>query len=66
LYAIYLPHGGNVTVELPAGKYGGVWWDASTGREIALAPIDVTAPSWTSPAAPGSGDWALLFKKNRS
>lgn len=65
LYAIYLPHGGNVTVELSAGKYEGVWWDASTGRKIALAPLNVTAPSWTSPAAPGSGDWALLLRNNR-
>jgi hypothetical protein len=65
LYAIYLPHGGNVTVELQPGKYEGIWWDASTGRKIALAPLNVTAASWTSPVAPGSGDWALLLRNNR-
>ena len=66
LYAIYLPHAGNVAVQLPAGKYEGVWWEASTGRKIALASLNVTAGSWTSPAAPGSSDWALLLSKGRA
>jgi hypothetical protein len=66
LYAIYLPHAGTVTVELPAGKYEGVWWEASTGRKIALASLNVAVGSWTSPVAPGSNDWALLLSKGRA
>jgi hypothetical protein len=66
LYAIYLPHGGNVTLELRAGKYEGVWWEASTGRKIELAPLNVTAASWTSPTAPGNNDWALLLSKSQA
>jgi hypothetical protein len=65
LYAIYLPHGGNVAVQLLAGKYAGVWWEASTGRKIALAPLSIATASWTSPVAPGSNDWALLLSKGR-
>jgi hypothetical protein len=65
LYAIYLPRGGSVTAQLDPGKYAGVWWDASTGRKIALASLNVTARSWTSPAASGSNDGALLLTKSR-
>jgi hypothetical protein len=63
LYAIYLPHGGNVTVQLQAGQYAGVWWDAVTGQKTNLPPLSVEAPLWTSPAAPGTNDSALLLSK---
>jgi hypothetical protein len=64
LYAIYLPHGGNVTVELQFGRYEGVWWDAHSGRKTALASINVSSAPWISPAAPGTNDWALLLNKS--
>src|SRR5271163_3578567 len=63
LYAIYLPHGGTVTVELQPGRYEGVWWDASTGEKTALPPLNVSSASWTSPPAPGSNDRALLLNR---
>jgi hypothetical protein len=61
LYAIYLPHGGNVTVQLEAGRYEGAWWNAETGEKTILAPFNASSTSWTSPAAPGTNDWALLL-----
>ncbi len=66
LYAVYLPHGGNVSAQIAQGSYDAAWWDAGTGRQIPLSPIRVTSGSWTSPAAPGNDDWALLLKKQKS
>jgi hypothetical protein len=63
LYAIYLPHGGNVTVQLQPGEYNGVWWNAVTGETIKLPELKVSAASWTSRAAAGSTDWALLLTR---
>ena len=63
IYALYLPHAGYVTVRIQPGQYGATWWEAATGRQIALPSFNVTAPSWTSPAAPGEGDWALLLRR---
>ncbi len=61
IYAVYLPHSGSVTVRLQSGRYGGTWWNAATGEKTALPSVSVTATSWTSPAAPGGNDWALLL-----
>lgn len=60
LYAIYLPKGGKVTVQLPLGEYRARWFDPANGEWI---PLDSPAhgPAWTSPPAPGHGDWALLL-----
>jgi len=66
LYAVYLAHGGNVSVQMAQGSYDAAWWDAGTGRQIPLSPIRVTSDSWTSPTAPGNDDWALLLKKQKS
>ncbi len=62
IYAVYLPRAGRVTVRLPPGQYSGTWWEATTGRESALPGFTVAAPNWTSPPAPGGGDWALLLR----
>ncbi|HXF27692.1 MAG TPA: putative collagen-binding domain-containing protein, partial [Bryobacteraceae bacterium] len=61
IYAVYLPHGGAVTVQLERGNYTSSWFDAFTGEKITLS--DVQGPSWTSPKAPSTGDWALLLLK---
>ena len=63
LYAVYLPHGGSVTVRSEPGRYDAAWWDPGTGRRVVLNPLHVNTASWTSPAAPGKDDWALLMKK---
>jgi Protein of unknown function (DUF4038)/Domain of unknown function (DUF5060) len=61
LYVVYLPMGGKVTVKLVPGRYQATWFNARSGRSTAL-PTAV-GPAWTSPAAPDSGDWALLLKR---
>jgi hypothetical protein len=66
IYAIYLPRAGSVTVRLEPGQYAGTWWEAATGTQVLLPPFRATARSWTSPAAPGGGDWALLLRRTRS
>jgi hypothetical protein len=63
LYAIYLAHGGNVTVELQPGKYEATWWDAVSGQTTNLPQLNVAGASWTSPTVPGDNDWALLLSK---
>ena len=62
-YAIYLPNSGNVTVRLEPGLYQATWWEAATGKQTPLPTVDAVASSWTSPQAPGSGDWALLVRR---
>lgn len=61
IYAIYLPHGGAVTVQLEPVSYTATWFNAFTGEKIALPGVQ--GPSWTSPKAPSAGDWALLLLK---
>ena len=63
IYAVYLPHGGQVTVQLQPGHYDAVWWNATTGNRTALPALNVPTPSWTSPTVPAGTDWALLLQK---
>jgi hypothetical protein len=59
-YAVYLPHGGQVTVQLQPGHYRTTWFSAMTGEKIELPAAD--GPLWTSPDAPDHNDWALLLQ----
>jgi hypothetical protein len=59
-YAVYLPRGGAVTVQLQAGHYQAYWFSAMTGEKIDLPPIK--GSSWTSPDTPDHNDWALLLQ----
>ena len=59
-YAVYLPHAGQVTVQLAPGRYRAYWFSATTGEKIDLP--DASGPSWTSPEAPDRNDWALLLQ----
>jgi hypothetical protein len=61
VYAVYLPHGGSVTLQLQSGRYGGAWFNPSTGEQLPLESIE--GRRWTSPAAPDARDWALLVKR---
>jgi Protein of unknown function (DUF4038)/Domain of unknown function (DUF5060)/Putative collagen-binding domain of a collagenase len=64
-YAVYLPHGGEVTVQLKPATYSVYWFSAVTGEKIELPPVVGQSPasqSWTSPAAPDGNDWALLLQ----
>jgi hypothetical protein len=62
-YAVYLPNAGNVTVRLEPGLYQATWWEAATGKQTPLPAVNAAASSWTSPRAPGGGDWALLLRR---
>jgi hypothetical protein len=62
LYAVYLPMGGSVTVKLEPGRYQASWFNARNGETSGLAVAD--GALWSSPAAPDSGDWALLLKRS--
>ena len=59
-YAVYLPHGGSVTVQLQAGHYHASWFSAMTGQTIDLPAV--SGPEWKSPEAPDQNDWALLIR----
>jgi hypothetical protein len=61
LYAVYLPRGGNVAVQLEPGRYTATWFNPRSGETKAAAAAE--GPSWTSPQSPDSGDWALLLLK---
>jgi hypothetical protein len=58
-YALYLPKGGPVTVQLMPGHYRAFWFSAATGEKLDLP--DVEGSSWTSPAPPDGNDWAILL-----
>ena len=60
-YAVYLPNAGKVTIQLAAGTYNGEWFSTMTGDRIPIGTAE--GPSWTSPAAPGRNDWALLLRR---
>jgi hypothetical protein len=68
VYAVYLPHGGKVTVRLEPGSYRAEWFNANSGQRFPLAE-DATGPSWTSPDPPDDSswatnhDWALLLQR---
>lgn len=61
LYALYLPFGGSISVKLEPGRYQAAWFNSRTGQTFPLAVAE--GPQWKSPAAPDSGDWALLLKR---
>jgi Protein of unknown function (DUF4038)/Putative collagen-binding domain of a collagenase len=63
IYAVYLPHGGRLTVRLKTGLYSAAWFNPSNGERIVLPPAQ--APMWTSPAAPNDKDWVLLLETKR-
>ena len=60
LYVIYLPNGGDVTIQLQSGHYTAYWFSAMTGEKIDLPPVE--GASWTSPSAPDRNDWAILLQ----
>jgi hypothetical protein len=47
VYAIYLPHGGKVSVRLEPGAYQAQWFNATSGQRVPIVP-DATGPAWTS------------------
>jgi hypothetical protein len=68
VYAIYLPRGGKVTVQLEPGIYEAEWFNAASGQRIPI-PHGATGPAWTSPDPPDYAGWgdgqdlAILLQK---
>jgi hypothetical protein len=68
IYAVYLPHGGGVTVRLQPGIYHATWFNAYSGQRLPVSG-DIEGPSWTSPEPPDdsswhkSHDWAILLQR---
>ena len=66
IYVVYLPHGGQTTVELQKGNYKAYLFSAVTGERIDLP--DVRDTPWTSPflpermGSPDTNDWAILLQ----
>lgn len=60
-YAAYLPNAGSVTLKLVPGRYRAEWFQAFTGVRSPAGIAEGT--EWTSPKAPGRGDWALLLRR---
>ena len=58
-YALYLPSGGNITVNLPAGSYSYGWWDPSNGYSGSLQNAGKISGGSQQLLSPGTGDWAL-------
>jgi hypothetical protein len=64
IYAVYLPRGGDVTLQLEPGNYEASWFSAFTGEKVLLPPVPLSAVgTWTSPKAPDRLDWALLLER---
>ncbi len=59
-YVLYLPHGGDATVQLQKGNYRAFWFSAATGERIDLP--DVQDTPWKSPTPPDANDWAILLQ----
>jgi hypothetical protein len=62
LYVVYLPQGGNATVQLDPGRYQVKWFDPRNG-EYSTIPAAKGA-TWTSPVAPDKEDWVLLITRD--
>jgi len=51
-----------VVLQLPAGRYGGRWFNPVTGEWSTVGEIKGPAATCT---APGAGDWVLLVERLR-
>jgi hypothetical protein len=65
IYALYLPSGGDITVNLPPNRsFEITWWNPVNGREGSFqnrARINGGIQRFSAPAA---GDWALRILRN--
>jgi hypothetical protein len=64
IYAVYLPMGRKVQVQLAAGNYRARWYNPRDGKSVQLPKAKVEqGGTWTSPEPPDRGDWALLLTR---
>ncbi len=69
VYAVYLPMGRPVHVQLASGTYKTMWFDPRTGKTHALTAVEQTDgahSAWTTPQPPDAGDWGLLLMRGRT
>ena len=68
VYAIYLPHGGRVSIRLEPGAYQAQWFNATSGQRVPIIP-NATGLAWASPDPPNCSGWgdgqdlAILLRK---
>ena len=58
-YALYLPEGGKVEVELEGGEYTIEWWNPANSRDGRFQDRRTLGGGRTELTAPGAGDWAV-------
>jgi hypothetical protein len=63
-YALYLPNGGTISVDLDAGglSYEFGWWNPSNGMDGSLQNTGAVAGGIQQFTAPSSGDWVLSIQ----
>jgi hypothetical protein len=66
-YALYLPSGGSVTVNLAGGNsYDYSWWNPTNDKHGSFQDGGTTGGGLQTLEPPGSGDWALRIVKSSS
>jgi hypothetical protein len=64
IYALYLPSGGDITVELPAGAtYDYAWWRPTNDRDGQFESSGQMRGGQQTLRVPGQGDWAVRIVK---
>lgn len=64
VYALYLPSGGPVTVELPpANHFTVAWWNPANGKDGAFQHEASLEGGRQTLTPPGAGDWAVRLVK---
>ena len=64
VYAVYLPHGADVTVKFEPGRYRVKWFNPRSGEYSNAGIAD--GATWTSPEAPDNEDWVLLLTRTEA
>lgn len=65
VYALYLPLGGSVTVDLPEnGKFDAAWWNPANGQDGHFQNRDRVEGGLQRFTPPADGDWALRILRN--
>jgi hypothetical protein len=66
VYALYLPAGGTVTVNLSTGtRYAFGWWNPMNGADGSFQYEGEVDGGFREFAAPNSGDWALRISRRK-
>ena len=67
VYALYLPHGGPITVRLASGtRYHVEWWNPAQGKEGRFRNRTLIAGGMCRLTPPEKGDWAVRLLKQRA